>query len=408
MRNFAFIFVLFGMLSCTSNNKSYQDTREIQEIAIDNEFSGSCPYLFTSGDSLRVISWVRTVSETKSMVCLKIEDENGFGETIVVPGSEQVKPHAENMPKVAVGANGRIVVAWGIANPSPDNKYSALVLYSSSIDHGKTWATPSAISNDKKSTDQRYFDLAVLSNGTIGAIWLDNRKGTEKDGSSLYFATFSDERRFINEQPIDQTVCQCCRTDLFVDRSGGLHVAYRKILNDSIRDIVYTASVDNGKTFLAPKRISQDNWVINGCPHTGPTIGETNLGLSFAWYTLGSGQGVFFASSDDGGNTFTPKNSIGDKAAGIHPQILSLNNKTQMIVWDEHIDGGNRVGFQTRSSNGIIQKTGYLNSKLKWASYPVLQLLNHKLSIAYTGRTATGDSEKVYVQTIQLDELVAD
>lgn len=373
------------------------------ERTIDSTFTGTCPYLFQSGDTLAIFSWVRTVSGSKPALCYRVSKGGAFSKTITVPGSDKVKPHGENLPKVIVAPDGRVIAAWGVANPNPQNPYSGLIYYSSSADGGQTWTAPAPLSPDQNSIDQRYFDFEILPDRSVGAVWLDARKNTEREGSSLYFAIFTRNNVFEGEKAIDETVCQCCRTDLFTDNKGGLHVAYRKILNDSIRDMVHIVSKDNGRTFSAPVRISPDNWVINGCPHTGPAIAQTSSGLSFVWYTMGSGKGVFYASSKDNGQTFSSKNAVGTSTAGKHPQILVLKNGNQAIVWDERTEDGSRIGLEIRTPAGKKIRTRYLTSRAGFASFPVIELVGKDVLVAYSGSVTAEDQERVYFQKVNVE-----
>ncbi|SDE79626.1 hypothetical protein SAMN04487996_10717 [Dyadobacter soli] len=373
------------------------------ERAIDSTFTGTCPYLFQSADTLAVFSWVRTVSESKAVLCYRVSKGNGFSKTILVPGSEKVKPHGENLPKVIVAPDGRVIAAWGVANPNPKNPYSGLIYYTSSADGGTTWTSPAPLSPDPNSIDQRYFDFEILPDRSVGVVWLDSRKNNPRDGSSLYFARFGKSNAFEGEKVIDETVCQCCRTDLFTDNTGGLHVAYRKILNDSIRDMVHIVSKDNGVSFSAPARISPDNWVISACPHTGPAIAQTSTGLSFVWYTMGSGKGVFYASSKDNGQTFTAKNAVGASTAGKHPQIQILKNGNQAIVWDEHTGEGSRIGLEIRTPAGKKLRTRYLPSKAGYATFPVIKLVGKDILVAYSGSGTAEDKDRVYFQRVAVE-----
>ncbi|MCF0072887.1 glycoside hydrolase [Dyadobacter sp. CY261] len=406
MRNIIYCIGLLLVAACAAERKSDKKAIAGAENTVDSTFTGACPYLFTSGDTAAVFSWIRTLSDSEAVLCFKVSNGNGFGKTITVPGSGKVKPHGENLSKVILSPDGRIIAAWGVANPNPENKYSGLIFYSSSADGGENWTTPAPLSPAENSIDQRYFDLEILPGGTVGAVWLDSRKNTKHEGSSLYFATFGQSNTFEGEKPIDETVCQCCRTDLFVDKTGGLHVAYRKILNDSIRDMVHIVSLDNGKSFSTPERISPDNWVISACPHTGPAIVQTDSALSFVWYTMGAGKGVFFASSEDNGKTFSAKNAVGNSTAGKHPQIQLLKNGNQAIVWDEHTENGSLIGLEVRSPNGEKLKTAHLTSKLGYATFPVVKLVNNELLIAYAGSGTAEDKERVYFQKVNVDDFM--
>ncbi|WP_353719047.1 sialidase family protein [Dyadobacter sp. 676] len=398
---------LLLMVSCAAERKPVQDSGGTAESRVDSSYAGTCPFLFAIGDTT-VFSWVRTVSDSEAVLCFKISDGNGFGKTLTVPGSGNVRPHGENLSKVILAPDGRIIAAWGVANPNPENKYSGLVFYSSSADDGQTWTDPAPLSPDEKSIDQRYFDLEILPGGTVGAVWLDSRKDTPVEGSSLYFATFGKNNAFEGEKPIDRTVCQCCRTDLFVDKAGGLHVAYRKILNDSIRDMVHIVSADSGRSFSTPVRISPDNWVIRACPHTGPAIAQTDSALSFVWYTMGSGKGVFFTSSKDNGKTFSAKNAVGNSTAGKHPQIQLLKNGNQAIVWDEHTETGSVIGLEMRSPAGERLKTAHLASSQGFASFPVIKQVGNKLLIAYSASKTAEEKEHVYFQKVDIGTFMAE
>ncbi len=370
-------------------------------ISKDSAFTGSCPYLFKAGDSTLLISWLRDISDTQAALCYAVSD-NGvdFGPTVTVPGSNNAYPHGENLPRVIKTPDGKILATWGAANPNPENPYSGIVHYSWSLDGGKNWTAPQTLSKDTNSIDQRYFDVEILRDNTVGVIWLDNRKNTDKEGSSLYFATFNENNVPDNEKIIDVTCCQCCRTDLFADNEGNLHVVYRKIINDSIRDMVHAVSLDNGKTFSEPKCISPDNWVINGCPHTGPAIAQTSEGLSFVWYTLGNGSGVFYAGSKDNGKTFSKKDAVSAKPSAKHPQLEVVKTGEQLIVWDEAVPGGNRIGLEIRSAGGKKLGTGYLTDSIGYASFPVIKPLDKGYIVAYTGKEQSGSDERVFYKII--------
>lgn len=402
MKKFFIYGCLIFIFSCNVREHKSKDAIALElGISKDSTFGGSCPYLFKAGDSTVLISWLRDVSDSQAVLCYAIA-KNGidFGPTVIVPGSDNAHPHGENLPRVIQTPNGKILATWGASNPNPKNPYSGIVYYSWSLDDGRNWTTPKTLSGDTNSIDQRYFDIEILKDNTVGVIWLDNRKNTEKEGSSLYFATFNDNNVLDNERSIDATCCQCCRTDLFVDKQGNLHTVYRKIINDSIRDMVHAVSLDNGKTFSAPERISPDNWVIKGCPHTGPAIAQTSEGLSFVWYTSGNGKGVFYADSKDNGKTFSPKDVVSSKPSAKHPQLATINNGEQAIVWDEGTANGNRIGLEIRSASGKKITTTYLTDSINYASFPVIKPLGKGFIVAYSGKQHSKDDERVFYRII--------
>lgn len=401
------VYSIFLLLLWSCNNRQHKielaGNAGLGNIK-DSAYGGSCPYLFTSKDSVLVMSWLRDVSDTQAVLCYAVA-KNGvdFGATIVVPGSDNAHPHGENLSKVVLTPDGKILATWGASNPNPKNPYSGIVYYSWSLDEGKSWSAPQTLSRDTNSIDQRYFDIEILKDGNVAVVWLDSRKNISQEGSSLYFATFNNNNNnyvLENEKPIATTSCQCCRTDLFVDRQGYIHTVFRKIINDSIRDMVHAVSLDNGQTFSTPERISKDDWVINGCPHTGPAIAQTSNGLSFVWYTLGNGSGVFYTTSADNGKTFLKRDQVSNNSSAKHPQIEVAQGGEQLIVWDEGYAKGNRIGLEIRAADGKKIESGFITDSVSIASFPVIKSLGNKFIVAYTGRKLQDETEHVFYKLI--------
>jgi hypothetical protein len=355
-----------------------------------DSMAGSCTYLTKDDKGKVVLSWVRQLDSVTSIVCYAISRDGGesFGRTTEVPGSTNVHPHGENMPKLVFKPSGEIIAAWGAANPNPHNKYSGLVFYCQSFDEGKTWTKPVTVTTDSSSYDQRYFDLALLPGGEAGVVWLDNRKRGDNEGSGLYYAVTKGKTGFRDERLISGPCCQCCRTDLFVDRADNIHVLYRAIINDSIRDMVYIVSTDNGGSFTPPKRISQDGWVISGCPHTGPAMTENNEGLHFTWFTGGGRPGIYYNSSKDDGNSFGAKDFVSGRAAK-HCQITALPNDNLVIAWEESFQNdngfGSRIAIEEKDPRGNTLQRAYITPADSNSSFPAIYPINStQVIIAYT------------------------
>jgi len=216
---------------------------------------------------------------------------------------------------------------------------------------------------------------------------LDNRKTTKLQGSGMYFAGTEGKNGFVNERLISQPCCQCCRTDLFIDSRENIHVLYRGIIQDSIRDMVHIVSKDQGKSFSEPTRISDDNWVINGCPHTGPAMAETKEGLQFAWFTGGKNKGCYYASSADNGTSFSPRNAVSE--LGSHPQLAAVSDNDVLVVWDEPVQVGKeffkRIGVQRRNQREVLSGKQFITADTLTATFPVVMAIDKKVSlIAYT------------------------
>jgi hypothetical protein len=145
-------------------------------------------------------------------------------------------------------------------------------------------------------------------------------------------------------------------------------------------------STDLGHSFSSPTVISEDNWVINGCPHSGPVITETSKGLDFFWFTRGEGEGVFHTSKAHNDGGYKSRDLMNPHAR--HPQAISLPNDEIAIVWDESFKTNssycNRIGLLIKSKNGEGIPT-YITPDSVDASYPViLELSNGNILVSWT------------------------
>jgi hypothetical protein len=393
----------FCFSSC-SNSKAESTVHAGQAIQVD-QLPGSCPYLTQDAKGNLVMSWVRMINDSVSAFCYVVSADHGqsFSQPVVIPATNKIEPHSENLPKVIFKPSGEIIALWGEPNPNPKNKYSGLVFYSQSFDNGITWNSPRPLVNDTSGYDQRYYDVALLPGGEVAIIWLDNRKATGKEGSALYFAVTKGKDGFSGERRISEGCCQCCRTALFIDSKSGIHILYRGIIKDSIRDMLHSVSNDGGNSFSPPRIINNDNWVIRGCPHTGPAMTENKEGLHFTWFTGAINKGCFYTRSDMNGEYFTGYERISEM--GSHPQIAAFTDGRLAIAWDETVEVNNnyykRIAVQLRSAKGSGGHPKFITSDTSTATYPVIKTLDDaNCFIAYTKKT--GDKNYVMYQRVKV------
>lgn len=394
------------MIACSCTTKCNEGFLIGKQTMIDT-LPGSCPYLTKDDHNRVVLSWIRQKDSASKIFCYSISPDGGktFSQAVEIPCSDAIKPHGENLPKIIFKPSGEIIAVWGVGNPNPKNKYSGLVYYAQSFDDGRTWSQATRLVTDTTSFDQRYFDVAILPDGEAGIVWLDNRKTTNKEGSGLYYATTKGNKGFQNEKLISEPCCPCCRTDLFVDSKKNIHTIYRAIINDSIRDMVHILSTDGGNSFTKSARISKDNWVINGCPHTGPAMAENEQGIHFAWFTAGGGSGIYYNHSQDHGHSFSPRDTVSGQAAK-HSQITSMKDGRIVITWNEAFVDGNtvnsRIGIETRNAEGKRLAKQFITSENSQSSYPVIQTVNeNEVIVAYTENIEEKDF--ISYQLIQLN-----
>lgn len=267
------------------------------------------------------------------------DDGNTFGEKVTVPLDADVTTQPESMPKVAFKKDGTIIVAYEKKSPTKENKYAASIYYTVSRDQGRSWSPEAYMHRDTvRGRSRSYFDIETLADGEVGAAWLDIKLDNETGGRSVRFAKTNETNAFTGEILVDSSACQCCRIDVYTDVSTNMHVAYRGLksgkMGQTIRDMMIATSTDQGNRFTAPLTISVDNWNIDGCPHTGPSLCSNNTGLITMWYTEGSGNGIYYTHRTDAEEDFRPRELVSN--AGRHPQVSANVDKIAML-WEENI-----------------------------------------------------------------------
>lgn len=90
--------------------------------------------------------------------------------------------------------------------------------------------------------ETRRVSLFRLSDGEIGACWLDESLADAKRGRSIKFAKTNGRNGFQNELLIDSFACQCCRTAISSDDKGNVSIMFRNIVAASVRDITVSTS----------------------------------------------------------------------------------------------------------------------------------------------------------------------
>jgi hypothetical protein len=377
--------VIFLMISCSTTEQRSHIT---PPVTISGELYAECSYLTKDHLGRPVIAWTEGNKETKEIyLYYAVSSDNGqsFGAPIKVDPSKGTVFHAESMNKVAFKKDGTVIAVFEKKAPTKENQYAGYIFYTQSFDGGKSWTDSEFLHTDTSSGISRsFFDLAVLPDGEVGAIWLDGRMKLGEKGSSVFFSSTKGKEGFQKDTQIGETICQCCRTDLYTDPSGKVHAVFRDIINDSIRDMVHIVSADTARTFSQPVRISADNWIIKGCPHTGPDMTSNRAGLHFTWFTAGGNSGVYYCNSSDNGKTFKERELVSNQAR--HPRISSTEDEV-MIVWDEMIRKDSlyypRIGIQIRSATNMYQ--AYLSEEMKPAYFPqLLSAGNNLLIVSWT------------------------
>jgi hypothetical protein len=335
----------------------------------------------------------------------------------------------EQPPRVSlVARNGRdpsIVVVWTSKGAS-----GTRLLHARSDDGGKSFGHATVLPGGDAAGNRGWESTATDREGHVVAVWLDHREiaasatqaapmhheGQDRIGhaapltdgvskaqlSKLYFSRLggSDTPRALTGG-----VCYCCKTAVVAGPDGSLYAAWRHVYPGNIRDIAFTVSRDNGRTFAGPIRVSDDRWVLDGCPENGPAMAVDNRNrVHLVWPTLVSGStpgseptlALFYAVSDDG-RQFTPRERIPTEGLPRHPQIAIDARGSVVATWDEQVKGARRVvlGRAGVNGRGPIRFSREILGDAGAAVYPVVAAVESSVAVAWTSGPPEGSVIRV-------------
>ncbi|WP_456377405.1 exo-alpha-sialidase [Lutibacter sp.] len=307
-------------------------------IITETTYNAMGAYFNSDSEENIILSWSEEIDTLKTAVLkFKIYNTitNKFGKVITVTPSVGMQLHQESMAKVAKNSKGVLYAIFRFKEKNPKRRFAGSIYYSISENEGKTWSPKRKLVEEVGAVSQSFYDVELLPDGELGLCWLDSRKlEKDKDGSTLYFAKSNSNLGFLNEKPIAGSTCQCCRTDIFVTTNNTINVGFRNISEGSIRDMYRTVSKDNGETFSNPVPMGKDNWKIDGCPHTGPSLADNSKELAVTWFTgAASGIGIFFKKLTDEISMY--ENKVLITGVGKHPQMVALPNENYYIVYED-------------------------------------------------------------------------
>lgn len=240
----------------------------------------------------------------------------------------EVMAHGENIPMLALRSMRELYAVW--QGRSGEHGGSVLRL-ARSVDWGLTFSKPIAV--DTGSTSQGFYTMSVSPKGGVYVAWLDGRDhGGE--GAGLYIARSADRgASFEKSVRVASGVCPCCRPSIAFGDGETLYMAWRGVSHDEVRDIDVASSNDAGATWSNPAGISEDNWRLNGCPHSGASLATLGKRLFVAWHTVREGAAQLYLTwSDDSGKTFAPRTNLrGAVLDANHASLVAHGGKIGVV-----------------------------------------------------------------------------
>lgn len=274
--------------------------------------------------------------------------------------NEEISSRGENRPKIAFSKQGNIYLSW--ARPGK-KKYTGDIRFSFSNNQGESFSKPITVNNDNLITSHSFNEMIVTDKGQLILVWLDGRdkfkaksSGKQFNGSSVYLASaqfkHNGQVSFTNKQ-LAQSTCVCCRLTLSQTDEQQVSIMYRDIFGDNIRDFSLVSFDLANNRVINKHRVTFDEWFINGCPHQGAGISQSDQRLHLTWFNQGiKGKGIFYGFTDNLGKNISQPIKVGNTARqSMHPNLISKADRVD-LVWLEFNGSEHELWHQKSINNG--------------------------------------------------------
>ena len=228
-------------------------------------------------------------------------------------------------------------------------------------------------------------------NPIIGCITTNN-----SEQEARYEVVISTDGGLTFGDPIDasfaadgEEVCECCPSSLLVSDQGDIFVSFRNN-NSNVRDIWISRSNEEGTAFDDAVDVDETNWVIAGCPSTGPHSILAGSSIINVFYSAAQDWdvGVYLSTLDpvslDVGQTLKLPYGGSGPATQNFPRIAG-NSDTIGVVFQEHTGTFYNIAFSwsLEGVDGLLDEAMILSDGSTPQNYADIHFSDTKFHIVY-------------------------
>lgn len=321
----------------------------------------------------------------------------------------------ERGPKIAMSADGRLIVVWADLWTGAGCRTFARSVFSS--DGGATWSSPASIAPGVAGVDGLSVAAGTAGTPLVVATYHVNISSSPPPNATsatyLHYSLSSDGAKswgvpqlmVIDGGGTPAIACSMCMTRPRIDAdTGELLVAYRAAINN-VRDfrVVRAAAGAATNDFTTAVVNARDGWVVDYCPMNGPemTLSVPRAGAADATQTVafmnGDANNVYFSQLAPGSAAFaghvpTPLHEANER----YPTAVASPDGDVVLVWNVGpmaVSGDAAVKWACYApGNATAAQSGTLGRSFAGTKATALSLGDHGglLVITSAGGTPTG------------------
>ena len=333
------VAILALLAACDSDQATSGNTSAVALLPSPAGPDSGQSHLALTADGSVVVSWIEPDGDGHALKFSTL-GETSWGPAQTVSKGDSWFINWADFPSVVPITDELWAAHW--LQRRDGGRYAYDVAVSVSNDSGNTWSESAAPHLDGTATEHGFVTL-YPNDAEIGALWLDGRNMAEDhaemessgehevSGMTLRSATITPTLEIKHMQLVDDLTCDCCQTDVAIGPEGPVAV-YRNRDSDETRDIYVARSIAGQWT--EGEKISNDGWVIAGCPVNGPAIAVDGDALAVAWFTAaGDRPTVKMAFSSNAGVEFSSPIIIDDDKPTGRVDIALLDDDRAIVSW---------------------------------------------------------------------------
>jgi hypothetical protein len=275
---------------------------------------------------------------------------------------QNLSAKGEVRPKIALGTNGEIYVAW---MQNLTKKFAGYIWFARSLNGGKSFEKPIIVHQDRAEIGHAFEEISVSPDGKITLLWLDARdlvadKAADKkrSGSSIYYTTSSDKgTSFSAEAKLVDYSCECCRIATTTKSDGTTVAMWRHVFDGGERDHMMAEIPEVGESAVL-HRATFGRWKLDGYPHHGGALASGGKGADWWGYHMAyfdgkdENPGLYYSRMDGEAWVTSPAKQFGDNSKqASHPALLSIGEKV-WLAWQETHAGNVKKVMSMSSADG--------------------------------------------------------